>query len=144
MLAGLYLGIVSWAESPEHALEQFVQDRWIVVPILLGFGVQVALYTVIRLRLFAPAIGASGIGGMMGAGGTASTVAMVACCAHHVSDALPLLGLTAAAVFLGQYRVTFMLGGLATNLIGIGVMVFLILRERRRISPAPTLSAEAA
>jgi hypothetical protein len=68
---------------------------------------------------------------LAGAGGGTSTVAMVACCAHHVTDVLPLLGLSAAAAFLAEYRIPFMLVGLVTNLIGIGVMVYLIIRQRR-------------
>ena len=33
LLALLYFGLVSWAESPQHALDLFREDRWIVVPI---------------------------------------------------------------------------------------------------------------
>ncbi len=67
----------------------------------------------------------------MGAGGATSTVAMVACCVHHVADALPILGLTAAATFLGKYQSVFLAVGLATNLIGIGVILRIILRDRK-------------
>ena len=131
-LTGLYFGIVSWAESPEHALEFFWQDRWIVIPIILGFGVQVALYVILKKRLFVPvaSIGPSGM--LTGAGGTTSTVAMVACCAHHVADVLPILGLTAAATFLAQYRTAFMLVGLGTTVVGIIVMLFILVKERRK------------
>jgi len=38
-VAVLYFGIVSWAESPQHAVDLFWQDRWIVIPLILGFGV---------------------------------------------------------------------------------------------------------
>ena len=37
LLALLYFGIVSWAESPQHALDLFWEDRWIVIPIILGY-----------------------------------------------------------------------------------------------------------
>lgn len=131
-LTGLYFGIVSWAESPEHALEFFWQDRWIVIPIILGFGVQVALYVILKNRLFVPVTGVGPSGVLTGAGGTTSTVAMVACCAHHVTDVLPVLGLTAAATFLAQYRTSFMLVGLATTLVGIGVMITILFKERRK------------
>ena len=131
-LTGLYFGIVSWAESPEHALEFFWQDRWIVIPIILGFGVQVALYVILKKRLFVPVASVGPSGMLTGAGGTTSTIAMVACCAHHVTDVLPILGLTAAATFLAQYRTTFMLVGLATTLIGIGVMLVILFKERRK------------
>src|SRR3990170_2016215 len=137
LLTGLFFGIVSWAESPQHAVELFWEDRWIVFPIMVGFGVQAALYTVLKKRLFVPA-GPSAH--LMGAGGATSSVAMVACCAHHVSDVLPLLGLSAAAPFLADYRIAFMLFGLGTTALGIAVMVLILVRERRRymtLTPAP-------
>jgi hypothetical protein len=59
-------------------------------------------------------------------------MAMVACCAHHVTDVLPILGLTAAATFLAQYRTAFMLVGLGMTLLGISVMVVILFKERRK------------
>jgi hypothetical protein len=41
-LTGLYFGIVSWAESPQHAADLFRDERRIVLPNVLGFGVQTA------------------------------------------------------------------------------------------------------
>ncbi|PKN88133.1 MAG: hypothetical protein CVU46_02205 [Chloroflexi bacterium HGW-Chloroflexi-8] len=142
-LITIYFGIVSWAESPAHAAEFFWQDRWIVLPIIIGFGVQAALYTILKLRLYLPVtkIGPDGLsrfpatGTSIGASGTTSTVAMVACCAHHITDVLPILGLTAAATFLANYRLLFMWVGLGTTLLGISYMVHLIIRERRRAMP---------
>jgi hypothetical protein len=61
-----------------------------------------------------------------------STAAMVACCAHHVTDVLPILGLTAAATFLAEYRIAFMLMGLGMTLIGIVVMSVILFKERRK------------
>jgi len=136
LLALFYFGIVSWAESPAHAWELFKQDLWIVIPILLGFGVQAALYTILKLRLYFPEQHAPGAS--LGAGGVTSTLTMAACCAHHVADVFPVLGLTAAATFLARYRLTFMGVGLGTNLLGIGYLLFILTRERRRaIQPNP-------
>ncbi len=133
LLTGLYFGIVSLVESPKHALELFWQDRWLVTPIILGFGIQAALYSILKLRLFLPvsSVGPSGV--MVGAGGATSTIAMTACCAHHVTDVLPILGLTAAATFLTQYRLAFMAAGLGTTIFGIGFMLFILVREQRRV-----------
>lgn len=81
----------------------------------------------------------------MGTSGTTSAVAMVACCAHHVTDVLPILGLTAAATFLAEYRLLFMGVGLGTTLLGISYMVYLVIRERRKAIPVlfePRLSKE--
>jgi hypothetical protein len=128
-LTGIYLGIVSLAESPAHALDLFWDDRWYVLPILLGFGTQVGLFTYLKLGLFVPAGAASGA--TTAAGGGVSTAAMVACCLHHAADVLPLVGLTAAAAFLAEWKVPFMLVGLGTNLLGIGVMLRQIIKARR-------------
>ena len=128
----LYFGIVSWAESPGHALELFWEDRFIVLPIILGFGGPAALYTILKKRLFLPVAHTGPSGALTGASGGMSTMAMVACCAHHVTDVLPILGLTAAATFLAQYRITFMLVGLGTTLLGILVMLFIVYKERRK------------
>ncbi len=54
LLTGPCFGIVSWAESPEHTIELFWEERWLVIPIILGFGVQMALYTILKKRLFVP------------------------------------------------------------------------------------------
>jgi hypothetical protein len=128
-LAGVYLGIVSLAESPAHALELLWEDRLLVIPILLGFGTQVGLFTYLKLGLFVPAGVASGA--TTAAGGGVSTAAMVACCLHHAAEVLPLLGLTAAAAFLAEWKVPFMLVGLATNGLGIGVMLRQVFKARR-------------
>lgn len=136
LLGGVYLGIVSWAESPDHAFDLFWEDRLFVIPILLGFGVQAGLYSVLKLRLYVPdftgelAHGAAP-GTSVGAGGTTSTLAMVACCAHHAADVLPVLGLTAAATFLAEYQTAFLIAGIGTNLIGIGVMLVILARARQ-------------
>ena len=131
MLTALYLGIVTLAESWQHARDLLREDAPFVVPIILGFGVQVGLFTHLKLGLHLPQ-GASTAGALTGTAGGTSTLAMVACCAHHVTDVLPLVGLSAAAVFLAEYKVWFMAVGLLTNLIGIGVMVRILVRERRR------------
>lgn len=128
----LYFGIVSWAESPRHAIDLFWDDRWIVFPIILGFGVQAALYTILKKRLYLPVEGTGPSGSLVGAGGTTSALAMVACCAHHVADVFPVLGLTLAATFLAQYRSAFMLLGLGTTVAGIAVMLRILFKEQRR------------
>jgi hypothetical protein len=142
-LTGLYFGIVSLAESPEHAAELFWEDRWIVLPIILGFGVQMALYVILKKRLFIPVVNTGPSGALTGAGGGVSATAMVACCAHHVTDVLPLVGLTAAATFLAEYRLLFMFIGLGTTLVGIMVMLAILFRERRRALKILISGAEA-
>lgn len=133
-LSTVYLSIVSLAESPTHAFDLFWQDRLFVIPIILGFGVQVGLYAILKTGLYMPAGAIQTSSHITGASGVTSTTAMVACCAHHVSDVLPILGLTTAATFLAEYKTAFMVIGLGTTLIGIAVMLLMIFRERRRFS----------
>ncbi len=141
LLTGLYFGIVSLAESPSHAAELFWEDRAIVLPIILGFGVQVALYTVLKKRLFVPVAHPGPSGALTGASGGMSAAAMVACCAHHATDVLPLVGLTAAATLLAEYRIPFMLVGLGTTIAGIAVMSFILWREwKKSLSMALAIS----
>jgi len=135
-IASFYIGILTWAQGWDYASSQFVRDRWYVIPIVLGFGVQASLYSILRFRLFIPITSTGHAGSMMGASGGTSATAMVACCIHHVTDVLPILGLSAAASFLTRYQRPFMLVGLTMNLIGIGVMLFVLYRERQKLQPA--------
>ncbi len=141
LMAGVYFGILTWAQGWDYASSQFLLNRWYVVPIWVGFGIQAALYSILRFRLFIPTSipGHTGamtpISGVMGTSGGTSVTAMVACCLHHVTDVLPILGLSAAASFLTRYQRPFMLVGLAMNLIGIGVMLFVLYRERQKLKP---------
>ena len=134
-IASFYIGILTWAQGWDYASSQFMRDRWYVIPIVLGFGIQAGLYSILRFRLFMPVTSIGHSGAMMGASGGTSATAMVACCIHHVTDVLPILGLSAAASFLTRYQRPFMLVGLAMNLIGIGVMLFVLYRERQKLQP---------
>jgi hypothetical protein len=131
-ISGLYFGLVSWAESLTHALDLFWEERAIVIPLFLGFGVQTSLYTILKKRWFLVTGRSSPSGMITGTSGTTSTIAMVACCAHHVTDLLPILGLSAAAAFLARYQSVFMLIGLITTYLGVSIMIYFIIRERRR------------
>lgn len=122
----LYLGLVTWAQGPEHALELLWGDRLFVGLISAGFGTQVGLFT--YLRLLQRAMARESVA-LTGAGTATSSVSMVACCAHHIADILPIVGLSGLAVFLVEFRTPLMLLGIATNILGVGVM----LRELRRI-----------
>jgi len=135
-IATFYIGILTWAQGWEYAASQLSRDRWYVLPIIVGFGIQAALYTILRFRLFVPVTTTGPGGAMMGTSGATSATAMVACCIHHVTDVLPILGLSAAASFLTRYQRPFMLVGLAMNIVGIIVMLVILYRERQKLQPA--------
>ena len=140
-LAGFYFTLVSWVGGNfQHAIDLFWMDRWIVLPLTIGFGVQMALYTVLKKRLFVPITHTGPSGTITGASGGVSTVAMVACCAHRIVDILPFLGLTAAATFLAEYRLAFTIVGLGSMVLGISVMLFILFRERQKAMQTITMS----
>ncbi len=135
LMAGVYFGIVTWAQGWDYASRQFLLNRWYILPIYVSFGIQAALYSILRFRLFVPTTTMGHTGALMGTSGGTSVTAMVACCLHHVTDVLPILGLSAAAAFLTRYQRPFMLVGLGLNIIGILVMLVVLYRERQKLQP---------
>jgi hypothetical protein len=133
LIAGIYFGLLTWAQGRNSALSLFESNRWYVLPIWVSFGIQAALYSVLRFRLFIPTASTAHTGAVMGTSGGTSVAAMVACCLHHVTDVLPVLGLSAAATFLTRYQRPFMLAGLGMNILGILVMLRVLDRERRKL-----------
>lgn len=101
----------------QHVNQQFAEDAPWVLALVVGFGVQGSLMAELRRRhrldMRAGAAGSAGAG--------ASTAGMIACCAHHVADLLPLLGLSGAAVFLTAYRTPLMAVAIALTAVGIGL-----------------------
>lgn len=132
LMTAIYFGLISWAESPQHAIDLLYQERWLIIPLNIGFGFQLALYTMIKKRLFISKSEVVHSATIAGTGGATSTAAMVACCAHHVADVFPILGITFAATFLARYQRTFMQAALLITVAGIILMILTILKERKR------------
>lgn len=128
-LVALYLLLVSWAQGWAHARDLLWTDRYYVTAIATGFALQAGLFVHLRRLLNMRARASAGAGTAVGT--SASTGAMLACCAHHVVDALPLLGLSGLAVFLVDFRLPLMLGGIGVNLAGVLFMLRLVWRQSR-------------
>jgi hypothetical protein len=135
LIAAVYFGILTWAQGWDSAWSIFLPNRWYVIPIWISFGIQAALYSILRFRLFIPTTSTGSTGALMGTSGGASVTAMVACCLHHVTDVLPILSLSAAATFLTRYQRPFMLVGLGMNIIGIIAMSVVLYGARRKLQP---------
>jgi hypothetical protein len=126
-----YVAVVAGASgSWDHLTDQARQDWYYLALIVGGFGTQIALMSELRRRhrLHHGAAAASG------AGAGASTVGMVACCAHHLADLAPFIGATGAAAFLTDYRIPFMIVGIGVNAVGVAVAA-------RRLLHAPAVHA---
>ena len=130
-LLAFYLGIITLAQGWAHATEQLADDRWFVGAIALGFGTQVGLFTYLKgLHAHAAA------GGVAASTGTSAT-AMLACCAHHLADILPIVGLSGAAIFLNAYKTPLLWLGIAMNFVGIVYLLRKIRQQRQMACHAP-------
>ncbi|MFN0027096.1 MAG: hypothetical protein ACKV2O_07930 [Acidimicrobiales bacterium] len=115
-MAAFYIAVVRGASgSWAHLQEQARTDWAYLLFIVTGFGAQVMLMVELKHRhRLNRASRAAG-----GAGAGASTVGMVACCAHHLADLLPVLGATGAATFLTDQRIPVMLLGITITAVGV-------------------------
>ncbi|MGW5723399.1 hypothetical protein ACWEVP_45035 [Amycolatopsis sp. NPDC003865] len=127
-LALFYVLVVGGFGGIAHLGEQVVSDAPWLLLIVAGFGTQVGLFVELRRRQRLHA----GMKAAAGTGAGASTVGMIACCAHHVADLAPIIGLSGLAVFLTDYRVPIMIAGIAINAVGV-----LLAARRLRHTPVP-------
>ena len=126
-LLAFYLGTITLAQGWPHAIQQLADDRWFVAAIIAGFGIQIGLFAYLR-----------GLHTQMSSGGVVastgtSTTAMLACCAHHLVDILPLVGLSGAAIFLNAYKTPLLWLGIAMNVAGVLYMLRQVRRQRSQV-----------
>lgn len=119
----IYFAVLSWVNSLSHALEQFSEMWYWILILVIGFGIQLGLYSYIRFNIGKKVSGATA---EVATAGGISTGSMIACCAHHFTDILPIVGLSAAAIFLVKYQLPFILLGIFSNLVGITMMLHII------------------
>ncbi len=124
-LLAFYLGTITLAQGWPHAVEQLAEDRWFVGAITAGFGTQMGLFTYMR----GLHTGMAGVG--MGASTGTSTAAMLACCAHHLTEIFAFIGLSGLAVFLNVYKTPLLWVGIIMNAGGILYMLREISRQQR-------------
>ena len=130
-LLSIYFLTVSYLMSPQFALERFIALSYYMVPLIIGFGLQIGLYT--NLRMSRNTSGHSyGVAGY----GTVSSFSMVACCLHHLTDVVPILGLTTVSLLIGQFQELFLLVGLLSNIAGV---LILIHESKKANAPLPNI-----
>lgn len=116
-LLTIYMTILVLGNSWEHAVQQFV-DWWPLVSLqTVGFGIQVGMF--LHIREISKAGNWKGPSSSLAVGGGMSAGSMVACCLHHVTDVLPIVGFSAATIFLTQYQSVFMTLGVLSNIVGL-------------------------
>ena len=114
-LIGIYFLVLTAVSGWEFALSQFVDVWYFVVALAVGFGIQIGLYSYLRTAVHSMDIS----GKVVAVSGTTSTAVMVSCCAHYLTNVLPVLGAAGLVALAAQYQTELFWLGLACNLAGI-------------------------
>lgn len=115
LLLSAYFLILTLVSGWQFTWKQFIQFWYYIISLALGFGIQFSLYSYLKGIVKQPASG----GQVLATTGATSTTAMISCCAHYLTNILPILGLTGIITFISQYQVQFFWVGLFFNLAGI-------------------------
>lgn len=126
LLLAAYVGIVSVAGGLEQALAQASSLWYWLLALALGIGLQSGLLSFVRHGLREQRRAATAA---TAASGGVSTLSMAACCAHHLGDVLPLLGVASVAAFFVHYQVLFIVLGLLSNAVGITMLLAVMQRS---------------
>lgn len=119
LLLGIYFFVLTFVSGWNFAQDQFSSFWYFIISLAIGFGIQIGLYTYLKNLIQ----GMHGGGKVLGVTGTTSTVAMISCCAHYLTNILPVLGTIGLVTFIAQYQTQFFWVGLAFNIAGIIYMI---------------------
>ena len=119
ILLTFYFTVVTLISGWEFAREQVEQFWYFLLALTVGFGVQVGLYVYLKnlVKNQKPN------GKVLAATGTTSTVAMISCCSHYLTNLLPFLGIAGLVTIVSQYQVQLFWVGLTFNLLGVVYML---------------------
>ncbi len=123
LLLAFYLAIASLLGGVSFAISNFVKLWYWMIPLVIGFGIQIGMFFYVKEQMHKKATGTAA------ASSGISATSMVACCAHHIADIAPFLGITALGLFLTKYQSTFLLMGIFSNILGITYMTSLANRN---------------
>lgn len=113
----LVMGLAS--KSWDYTISQLITLRYWIGALVLGFGIQVGLFSYLRSCRKKTKLGSKITAVSTGT----SSAAMLACCAHHLTDLLPFLGLATVTLVLARYQTWFLALGVASNILGIILMI---------------------
>ncbi len=133
-LLSFYIIVLTFGNSFDHALSELLTWWPLLLFQLTGFGIQVGLFLHMR-DLSKMGIWRSSATSLA-IGGGVSASSMITCCLHHITDVLPIVGLSAIALFLANYQSVFMSLGVLSSIVGTTVM----LEQLQRVSGVDYLS----
>ena len=115
ILLSVYFAVLTLVSGWSFAQNQFADFWYFIISLVVGFGIQIALYQYIKGLVHE----GLGMGKVVGVSGTTSTAAMISCCAHYLVNLVPILGITGLATFVAQYQIKIFWIGIAFNIFGI-------------------------
>ncbi|MBI4225892.1 hypothetical protein HY612_02155 [Candidatus Roizmanbacteria bacterium] len=116
-------------------ISQFRELWYWMLLLSIGFGIQIGLFVHLRNNVKNPK-GLQHSGKVTATSTGTSAVSMIACCAHHLSEVLPIIGLSGAAVFLTRYQIRLIILGIFMNLFGITYMIRIIRKIKNSHIPS--------
>ena len=126
-LLGVYFLILTVVSGWEFTLSQFLDSWYFVVSLAAGFGIQFGLYSYLRNAVHRMDMS----GKVVAVSGTTSTAAMISCCAHYLTNILPVVGAAGAIALVAQYQIELFWFGLASNVAGIICMTIRVVKFSR-------------
>jgi Cu+-exporting ATPase len=124
-LLALYFGALTLISRWDFAVEQFASFWYFVLPLAIGFGLQIGLFVYLR-QLTMLHHG----GKVVAASGATSSAAMLSCCTHYLANVLPVIGAAGVVTMIAQYQVELFWLGLAFNAAGLGYIITKVMAAR--------------
>ncbi|MDO8601184.1 MAG: hypothetical protein Q7R46_00720 [bacterium] len=112
-----YFSVLTLVSGWSFTRIQFFQNWYWIIGLSFGFGVQIGLFYYLRdlhSRMSGKAVAISG---------TASGMAMIACCSHYLVNIIPIIGISGLAVIISQYQTEFFIIGAVSNIAGIAYLI---------------------
>lgn len=119
----LYFSIIGTLQGIYYAVDRFLTLWYLMIPLVILFGVQIGLLSCFKsiMKMGSKTVAASS---------GASAASMIVCCAHHITDVIPFLGISAIGVFLLDYQASFLVLGIVSNVLGIMFMMNIATKNR--------------
>lgn len=119
ILLGLYFTILTLISGWDFTLSQFSKFWYFIISLSMGFGVQIGLYVYLKNLVKSN----RNEGKVLGVTGTTSTITMISCCAHYLTNLIPMLGVVGIITVITQYQIELFWIGLFFNIGGILYMI---------------------
>ena len=114
-------------DFPLMATEIISKYHLLIILLVGGFGLQIGLFT------YYNALNAISCSTSVASGGI-SAISMILCCTHYILNILPFLGAVvgiSGLAVLSKYTLQFLVLGVVSNFIGIGVIYSQVNKKRR-------------